>query len=139
MTRRVAATAALVVGLSGAGSVPVTAATSSSANGVAAPSYRKAPTVACLRRQKVVVTGIAPADRRLRALRDLAQKTSWQAKLGTRVVGVSLNADTSSAELLEELLRVPRDPYRLERRSNALLLYKPTALPLARIVRTCLR
>ena len=100
--------------------------------------YHRAPTVSCLKEKRVVVTTVVPADRRLRALRDLAQKTSWQAKLGSRVVGVSINRTAADAELLLELLRVPNDAYRHERSANAVLLYRPSAAPLARTIRACL-
>lgn len=100
--------------------------------------YRKAPTVSCLRGKNVAVAAIKPSDRRLRALRDLAQKTSWQATLRKGVVGVAIGRNANDAELLVELLSVPNDRYRLERRANAVLLYRPTAATLAKTVRNCL-
>ena len=100
--------------------------------------YRKTPTVSCLRRANVAVTAIRPLDRRLRALRDLAQTTSWQASSGGRVVGVSINRTANDAAFLVELLRVPNTPYRLERRANAVLVYLSSASTLATRVRSCL-
>jgi hypothetical protein len=101
-------------------------------------SYGKARTVSCLRGKGAVVTPVTPANRRLRALRDLAQKTSWQAKLGADIVGVAISRSADDAGLLVELLRVPRDPYRIERRNNVVLLYSPASSPLAQVVRGCL-
>lgn len=117
-----------------AGSAGTTSVRETAATGL----YRKAPTVACVRRARADVTAIAPADKRLRALRDLAQKTSWQAKRGADVVGVSINRTSNDAQLLIELLRVPRDRYRLERKANAVLLYVPSSRALASAVRACL-
>ena len=117
---------------------PAPASTHGVAQAVRAQGYSKAPTVSCLREKQVAVAAVRPADRRLRALRDLAQKTSWQASKGKLVVGVSIGRNESEAELLVELLRVPNTPYRLEQRSNAVLVYLPPAASLAKKVRACL-
>ena len=101
--------------------------------------YLLGPTVACLKARRVAVTVIAPRDTRLRAMRDLAQRTSRQARSGRQVVGLAVGRTTNDATLLVELLRVPKDPYRLERLGNAVLLYRPVAAQLRTIVRSCLR
>lgn len=131
-----AALFAIVAG--GVGLTPRTAASSVGGSG-ASQVYRKAPTVACLRQEGVAIAPIKPIDRRLRALRDLAQKTSWQARKGSAVVGASLSRNADDAQFLLELLRVPRDRYRLVARGNAVLLYLPAASGLAAVVRGCLR
>ena len=133
--------ATVIVAGAGAGVAAHTAVSSATRSGSAdaAPVYRKAPTVSCLRQKGIVVAAIKPVDRRLRALRDLAQKTSWQAKKGSRVVGASINRSVDDARFLLDLLRVPNDRYRLDSRGNAVLLYLPAASSLATVVRGCLR
>ena len=101
--------------------------------------YRLAATVSCLKGRGLAIRTIDPADRRLRAMRDLAQKTSRQARSGKSVVAFVVGRSASNATLLVELLTVPKDPYRLERKDNVVLLYKPTAVGLRSTVLACLR
>ena len=103
------------------------------------PVYRLGATVACLKARRVAIGAIDPIDKRLRAMRDLAQRTSRQARAGRQTVGFVVGRTANDATLLVELLRVPKDPYRLERSGNAVLLYRPAAARLRSIVRSCLR
>jgi hypothetical protein len=96
-------------------------------------------TVTCLRHRGAVVAHVKPANRRLRALRDLAQKTSVQVTLRRVVVGVAFTRSTSDATLLFELLRVPNDPLRLEQRRNVVLVSPKTASAARSAVLNCLR
>jgi hypothetical protein len=80
------------------------------------------PVIACLVRAGGRVGPVVPADARLRALRDLAQKTSMQVRIRGVVVGLAFQPDAASAGLLAELLRVPRDPYHLNRRGTVIVL-----------------
>jgi hypothetical protein len=96
-------------------------------------------TVTCLRHRGAVVGRVKPGNRRLRALRDLAQKTSVQVTLRRVVVGVAFTRSTSDATLLFELLRVPNDPLRLEQRRNVVLVSPKTASAARSAVLNCLR
>lgn len=100
-----------------------------------APVYAIEPTRRCLRSTGAAVSAIRSTDPRLRALGDLAQRTSLEVRLDGRPLGVAFG----NAELLESLLRVPDDPYRLEVRGNVLLMFRPTARVQAGVVRGCLR
>jgi hypothetical protein len=89
-----------------------------------ATSYSLSATSRCLLRQGATVGRIVPLDRRLRALRDLAQRNSIQAVFGKARVGIAFARSQSQAKLLVELLTVPKDPYLLVRRANVVFLYK---------------
>jgi hypothetical protein len=141
MTRiRVATAGMLAVAAYGAVALPAVATSGSGAAAQSAltEAYGKGPTVSCLRGKGAAVTAVTPANRRLRALRDLAQKTSWQAKLGGDVVGVAIGRSAGEAAMLVDLLRIPNDRYRIERRDNAVLLYAPASADLAQVIRGCL-
>lgn len=100
-----------------------------------APPFALAPTRRCLRAAGFTVTTIQSSDPRLRALADLAQRTSLEARRGRHALGLAFG-DT---RLLSSLLRVPNDPYRLEVRRNALLMYRSAARSEAAALRGCLR
>lgn len=122
------------------GSVTTTPTTTGSGTTPSSPpAYRLGSTVTCLKGYGLVVTAILPKDQRLRAMRDLAQKTSRQARSGRNVVALAFGRTKNDATLLIELLRVPNDPYRVERRRNVVLLYAPEAENLRGTVRACLR
>lgn len=97
--------------------------------------YALAPTRRCLRSRGASVSKVRSTDPRLRALGDLAQRTSFQIELR----GMRLGLAFGDARLLASLLRVPDDPYRIEVRRNALLMYRPAARRQAAVVRACLR
>ena len=78
---------------------------------------------------------IRPADPQLRALRDLAQRTSLQVRVQGETFGIAFG----NGKLLAELLRAPDNPYVLEVRGDALLVYRPVARAWAQVVRACLR
>jgi hypothetical protein len=78
---------------------------------------------------------IGKPNPRLQALGDLAQRSSLAARSGGKIVGLGFG----DAPLLAELLAVPNDPYTIETRGNALLLYLPSARRQAAAVRACLR
>jgi hypothetical protein len=99
------------------------------------PPYALGPTRRCLEAAGFAVAPVRPSDPRLRALRDLAQRTSLQAGRDGRTLGLAFG----DAELLASLLEVPNDPYRLEVRRNALLMYRPLAKREAAVLRSCLR
>jgi hypothetical protein len=109
-----------------------------SAESASVTRYSKKPIISCLRGKRVVVSVGTPANRRLRALHDLAQRSSWQAKQGKSVVGIAIGRSAADAALVVELLRVPNDRYRIERRENVVLLFAPASAKLARVVRGCL-
>jgi hypothetical protein len=99
------------------------------------PPYSLAATSRCLRGAGFAVSKVRSQDPRLRALGDLAQRTSLELRREGQTLGVAFG-DT---QLLAELLRVPDDPYRLEVRRNALLMYRPSARAAAALLRGCLR
>jgi hypothetical protein len=99
------------------------------------PAYALEPTRRCLQDAGFAVSKVRSADPRLRALGDLAQRTSLEARRGGQTLGLALG-DT---RLLASLLRVPNDPYRLEVSRNAILMYRPSARDAATLVRGCLR
>ena len=69
------------------------------------------------------VSKVRSTDPRLRALGDLAQRTSLELRLGRADSGPRLRRHATALGLL----RVPNDPYRLEVRRNALLMYRRLA------------
>lgn len=117
------------------GSQPETATTGTLAGtSTEAPPYALAPTRRCLASQGFTVAEIDSRDPRLRALGDLAQRTSLAARRRSHTLGLAFG----DAPLLLSLLEVPDDPYRLEVRRNALLMYKPAARAEAEALRRCL-
>jgi hypothetical protein len=104
-----------------------------------APLFRRSAVTACLRRGGVTVGPVRPANSRFRALRDLAQRTSLEARLRGDAVALAFGQTEADAELLVELLRVPRDPYRLVRRRNVVFLQRPGTGPARTAVAGCLR
>jgi len=92
------------------------------------------PTRRCLRSNGAEVSVIRSADSRLRALGDLAQRTSISVVLDGHIAGLAFG----DARLLESLMRVPDDPYRLEVRRNVLLMFRPSARTQAEVIRGCL-
>lgn len=101
----------------------------------AAASYAVAPTRRCLSARKLRMTKIRARSGRLKELADLAQKTSFEVRVRSRVVALAFGNST----LLTELLRAPGNRHRLERRRNVLLVYLPAARTQAAVVRACLR
>jgi hypothetical protein len=97
--------------------------------------YQLTPTRRCLETAGFRVAKIRSEDARLRALGDLAQRTSLAVRRDGRTLGLAIG----DAELLESLLRVPGDPYRLEVRRNALLMYRPSDRRQAVSAARCLR
>ena len=101
----------------------------------APPPYELAATRRCLRSAGFAVSPIRSTDPRLRALGDLAQRTSLELHFGGQTLGLAF----ANAQLLADLLRVPNDPYRMQVRRNALLMYPPAARGQVEIVLSCLR
>lgn len=106
--------------------------------GLPAATYSLPRTRACLLRRGATMTTRRASDRWLRSLRDLAQKTSFGARVGRAVVGIAFTRGASHAELLVELLRAPANPYRIVRRGNAVVLVKPGARVALVTVTRCL-
>jgi hypothetical protein len=94
-------------------------------------SFTLAATRRCLVARGFRVGPIGRPNPRLQALGDLAQRTSLAARSEGKVVGLAFG----DAMLLAELLTVPNDPYTIETRGNALLLYPPGARRQAAVVR----
>lgn len=122
-------------------SAPSTAPPSSSMRSEpkAPPLYVLRSTLRCLKRRHAdAVTGVATGDDRLRALRDLAQRTSVIVRVRRQVVGLAVAQTAAHAELLADLLRAPDDPYRIVLRRNAVLLFLPAARSAFTVVTACL-
>lgn len=96
--------------------------------------YLVAPTRRCLAARGIEMTRIRTRTRRLKELADLAQRTSFEVRLRGRIVALAFG----NSVLLAELMRVPGNRYRLERRANVLLMYLPNARAQATTVRACL-
>lgn len=96
----------------------------------ARPPQRQA-TLACLKRKGARVTPIAPGNPRLQALHDLAQKTSVQIRIRKALVGMAFEKTISGATLLVDLLQLPKDPYRLDRRAT-IVIVSPRSAPAVR-------
>ena len=87
------------------------------------PTHLLRPTLQCLERRRLSVDMRLPADPRLRALRDLAQKKSVVVHVGQARLGLAVTSGVSEAELLVELLSAP-GPYGILRRRNAVVVYR---------------
>lgn len=111
----------------------------SGATGTTPPTYSLSATSKCLARHGAKVGPVKPRDSRLRALRDLAQRNSIEADFKAGRVGIAFSKSTDDAKLLVELLTVPKDPYRLVRRNNAVLLYKPKDRAAYSVAVACLK
>lgn len=90
-------------------------------------AYSLAATTRCLEANGASVARLRPLDTQLRQLRDLAQRTSREARFGGQSVGLAFVESESGATLLVELLTVPNTRYRLDRRRNVVLMYRPQA------------
>lgn len=99
------------------------------------PPYALGPTRACLGKAGAAVSAIRSNEPQLRALGDVAQRTSLEVRVDGQTVGLAFG-DT---RLLASILVVPDDQYQLEVRRNALLMFRPAARSLAADVRACLR
>lgn len=95
-------------------------------------------TLRCLERRRLSVDRRLPTDPRLRALRDLAQRTSVVVQVRRAQVGLAVASGISEAELLVELLRAP-GPYRILRRRNAVVVYRRAQASEALEITRCLR
>src|SRR6266540_3472901 len=124
---RAALVSAVVLASVAAGSGGASPSATKNTRVVSAPHFSLEATSRCLVRRDAKVGRVLPSDQRLRALRDLAQRTSIQVKLPTGLVGIAFSKTASDARLLAELLVVPKDPYRIAVRGNALLMYKPAS------------
>ena len=107
----------------GCGSATATTATSKETR--PPRQYLLATTSACLKRHGATVGRVRPRDSQLKQLHDLAQRNSIEADYESGRVGLAFSKTVDDAKLLVELLTIPKDPYRLVRRGNVVLLYKP--------------
>lgn len=110
----------------------------------AAAAYALGPTVECLRAGGTTVTTVAEladdeVDFQLESLADLAQDDARVARVGEALVGLGFGDTRATAEIYEELLFVPDDPYRITRVENVVLLAREPAEAALAAVRPCLR
>jgi hypothetical protein len=104
-----------------------------------AESYSLAASVRCVKQAGGKVGAVRRTDRRRIAISDLAQHTSREIRFGRHSVLLAFTRGTAEAQLLHELLVVPRNPYVLRGRSNVVLMYRPAAVAAFRRVAGCLR
>jgi hypothetical protein len=104
----------------------------------AAVPFEQRQTLACLRGTGASVDRLAPSDQELRALRDLAQRKSFRIRASGRRVALAFGRDVAAAQLLEELLAVPRSSYTIVRRGNVVVLYRRGEPPALSSVARCL-
>lgn len=91
----------------------------------AASPYSRLPTIACLKRRGATVADIGTNDPGLRGLRDLAQRRSVVVRFRDNArVGVAFLPNVAGAELLVELLTVPRAQYAVTSRGNVVIQYR---------------
>lgn len=103
----------------------------------AAAPFELGQTLACLRRSGASVRRLEPADPELRALRDLAQRTSFRVRANGQEVGVAFGRDVASAQLLEELLTLPGSSYAVVRRGNVVVLYSRSESAALNVLADC--
>ncbi|MBA2643093.1 MAG: hypothetical protein H0U82_09225 [Actinobacteria bacterium] len=101
--------------------------------------YSLAATSRCLRTKDATIGPLRPRDARLRAMRDLAQRTSREVRLQGDIVGIAFQRDEAAASLLIELLRIPSDPYRLVQAGNVVVMSRRADRAAHSVVVNCLR
>jgi len=126
-------------GLAGAAAAALVAvALPASAVQAATSAYTLTATKRCLMARGVKVTAVQTTDVRLKALHDLAQRTSIQATSKKGTVGIAFSRSARDAASLASLLQVPKDPYHVVLRGNALLMFKTRSKPAFDAVVACL-
>jgi hypothetical protein len=104
-----------------------------------AKPYALHATLRCLKRRPDVTTTTQTKNPRLRAMRDLAQRTSVVVRSRQQDVGLAVLPSEGDARLLAELLRAPDDPYRIVLRRNAVLFFLRSARASFATTADCLR
>ena len=136
----VAIAAATVVLAAGCGSDAAVAPTArASEEDPAAAPYQRSITVACLVKRGASVRQIRPTNTAFQALQDVARGQAREVLVKNRRVALAFARNIAGAELLVELLTVPTDSYRVERRGNVVLLYRARDARTLAIVVRCLR
>ena len=107
--------------------------------GAAQANLSPAAVTLCLQTDGILIGDVQPRDARLQAFHDLAQQTSFEARLGQRSVAVAVAATAGDAQLLAELLQVPDDPYRVVVNGNVVIMYQADAEDTYRSVVRCVR
>lgn len=128
MSLRVAAAAALALALFWA----EPAAAGDPVQSVAAVSR-------CLRAHGAALAQVPRSNASLRTLHDLAQRRSFVARIGRSSVGIAVLPSAANAQLLAELLVIPRSGYTTSRRQNVILLSRRTDRAAARVATRCTR
>jgi hypothetical protein len=103
------------------------------------PHYALTPTSRCLKGRGAKVGAVQPRNERLRAFRDFVQRKSFQAAVRGQVVALAFLDDPGRARIIADLLKVPNDPYRLVRKGNVVLMYRPSAKAAFTTAVSCLR
>jgi hypothetical protein len=114
----------------------------STASGSAAAGstvYSMAATKTCLRAAGAVITRVHRTDRRRIAVSDVAQRTSFEARLRGASVILAFARGESEAAIVRELLSAPQNPYLLRLKTNVVLMYRPAAARAAAAAIRCLR
>ncbi len=131
------AVAALAI-VAAVGAASSTRADASSSPG-RAQAFALQPTVRCLTRAGGRVTAIPARDADLKALHDLAQRTSRKLVLRGQTIGFAVVDSDATATLLIELLDRPSTGFLAARRANAIFLYRPANRRALNAAVACLR
>lgn len=118
--------------------VAVVALATVGSSAAATPQYTMSATKRCLVARGARVTAVKPIDVRFKALHDLAQRNSIQATSRLGAVGIAFARSSRDAALLADLLQVPRDPYHVVLRRNALLMFRTKSKPAFDAAAACL-
>lgn len=116
-----ASVALLLAGCGDGRGARTSAGTGAATTPTPAPNFTLSATRRCLAAHGATVTNVRPTDSRLKAFRDLAQRNSLEAGTARGSVAIAFATSDGNAELLAELLRVPKDSYRIVVRRNVVL------------------
>ena len=125
--------AAAGAGCGAAASLPAPAAVAASG------PYSLTATKRCLQRQNFRVLAVPRADPQKQAFRDLAQRTSIEASLGSKRVDLAFTHSNIDANVLAELLRPPQGPYVVLVVKNTVVMYRLGGQTISARVTRCLR
>jgi hypothetical protein len=75
----------------------------------------------------------------MRALRDAAQRYAREVRLRKTVLGIAVLPSDGQAKIIAELLVVPRNPFRIVVRRNAIVMYPKGARAAFDISAACLK
>lgn len=93
----------------------------------------------CLRAKGAALSRVPRTTKSMALLHDLAQRTSFLARIRRSEVGVGVMPSVANAQLLVELLFVPNSGYRIHRRGNVVFLSRASGRKALRVALGCAR